>query len=112
LYPRKGVIAAGSDADLTVVDLHRNWTVDDTKLQSRSKITPWNGRPVCGLPLHTLVRGRFVMRDRMLVAGTRGWGRPVHPFQRMPEAAPRNTDQTMSAIVRPPGANAQPDQAA
>ena len=52
--------------------------IDDALLQSRSKITPWHGRPVCGLPLHTLVRGRFVMRDRALVADTRGWGRSVH----------------------------------
>jgi len=99
LYPRKGVIAAGSDADLTVVDLDRNWAIDDAKLQSRSKITPWNGRQVRGLPLHTLVRGRFVMRDRALVADTRGFGRSVHTCQRLPTAAPHNTDQTMRAIV-------------
>ena len=86
LYPRKGVIAAGSDADLALVDLDRSWTIDDAKLQSRSKITPWHGRPVRGLPLHTLVRGRFVMRDRALVADTRGWGRSVHAIQRMPAA--------------------------
>jgi dihydroorotase len=103
LYPRKGVIAAGSDADLTVVDLDRSWAIDDAKLQSRSKITPWNGRAVRGLPLHTLVRGRFVMRDRVLAAETRGFGRSVHAFQRLPAAAPRNTDQTMRAIVGGPG---------
>ena len=110
LYPRKGAIAAGSDADLTVVDLDRAWAIDDAKLQSRSKITPWNGRQVRGLPLHTLVRGRFVMRDRALVADTRGFGRSVHAFQRMPPAAPRNTDQTMRAIVG--GAGTRSDQAA
>jgi dihydroorotase len=110
LYPRKGVIAAGSDADLTVVDLDRSWAIDDAKLQSRSRITPWNGRPVRGLPLHTLVRGRFVMRDRALVADTRGFGRSVHSFQRLPEAAPRNTDQTMRAIVG--GAGTGSEQAA
>jgi dihydroorotase len=107
LYPRKGVIAAGSDADLTVVDLDRSWTIDDAKLQSRSKITPWNGRPVRGLPLHTLVRGRFVMRDRALVADTRGWGRSVHTIQRLPAAAPRNTDQTTRAIVGGPGTRSE-----
>ena len=83
LYPRKGVIAAGRRCR------HRGGRsraragrIDDAKLQSRSKITPWNGRAVRGLPLHTLVRGRFVMRDRALVADTRGWGRSVHAIQR------------------------------
>jgi dihydroorotase len=101
LYPRKGVIQAGAEADLALVDLGRAWTIDDSKLQSRAKITPWHGRPVRGLPIHTLVRGRFVMRDRTLVPGTRGWGRSVHTIQRMPEAAPHNTDQTMQAILSP-----------
>ena len=81
------------------------------KLQSRSKITPWHGRPVRGLPIHTLVRGRFVMRDRALVPETRGWGRSVHTIQQLPAAAPRNVDQTMEAIVRG-GDRAQSERAA
>jgi dihydroorotase len=104
LYPRKGALQPGADADLAIVDLAREWSIDDTKLQSRSKITPWNGWQVKGLTIHTLVRGRFVMRDRRLVADTRGWGRSVHAIQRMPPARPSNTDQTMAAIVAtPPG---------
>src|SRR6195256_1507902 len=99
LYPRKGVIAPGSDADIAIVDLGRAWTIDDAKIQSRAKISPWHGRGVKGLPIHTLVRGRFVMRDRTLVATARGWGRSVHRIQEMPASALRNTDQTMQAIV-------------
>ena len=67
-------------------------------------------RPVCGLPIHTLVRGRFVMRDRVLMTQTRGWGRSVHAIQRLPKPAPRNTDQAMDAILRAVGA--QSEQAA
>jgi dihydroorotase len=103
LYPRKGALQPGGDADIAIVDLKREWTIDDAKLQSRSKITPWNGWRVKGLPIHTLVRGRFVMRERALVEGTRGWGRSVHTIQRMPRATPRNADQTMAAIVQTPG---------
>jgi dihydroorotase len=99
LYPRKGTIQAGSDADLALVDLSREHTITDTALQSHSKISPWNGRPVKGLPLHTLVRGRFVMKDRTLVDGVRGWGRSVHKIQHMPAPRLRNTDLTMQAIV-------------
>jgi dihydroorotase len=101
LYPRKGAIQVGADADITVVDLARASAVDDTKLQSRSKITPWNGRRLKGLPIHTLVRGRFIMKDRTLVAGTRGFGRSVHAIQQMPPAAPRNADLAMDAIIHP-----------
>jgi dihydroorotase len=100
LYPRKGVVAPGSDADITVVDLARELTIEDAALQSRSKITPWNGRRVKGLPIHTLVRGRFVMRNRALLPHTRGWGRSVHAIQKMPPARVRNADGTMQAIVR------------
>jgi dihydroorotase len=99
LYPRKGVIQAGADADLALVDLKAAWTIDDAKLQSRSKISPWHGRSVKGLPMHTLVRGKFVMRDRALVDGTRGWGRSVHTIQEMPQPAVRNADKTLQAVT-------------
>jgi dihydroorotase len=49
-----------------------------------------------------LVRGRFVMRERELVASARGWGRSVHTIQKLPAAAPRNPDATMAAIVKLP----------
>jgi dihydroorotase len=99
LYPRKGAIAPGSEADIAIIDLAREHTIDDATLQSRSKISPWNGRRIKGLPLHTLVRGRFVMKDRKLVDGTRGYGRSVHPIQQMPTPTPRNTDLTMRAVT-------------
>ena len=57
---------------------------------------------VKGLPIHTIVRGRFVMRDRALVDGTRGHGRSVHTIQQMPAATPRNIDTTMTSITRVP----------
>jgi dihydroorotase len=112
LYPRKGVIQPGADADLAIVDLVRAGVVDDAKLQSRSKITPWNGRPLKGLPIHTLVRGRFVMRDRSLMSDTRGFGRSVHPIQQMPRPAPKNIEQTMEAIVRHDNARASMEHTA
>jgi dihydroorotase len=102
LYPSKGVIAPGAEADIAVVDLAHAWTIDDAKLQSRSKVTPFHGMKAKGLPIHTIVRGRFVMRDRTLVNGTRGHGRSVHTIQQMPAATPRNTDTTMTSITRVP----------
>ena len=99
LYGVKGVIRPGADADLALVDLGREALIANDRLHSRSKLTPWNARPVKGVPLHTLVRGRFVMRDRELVGETSGWGRSVKAVQRMPAPAPRNTDKSMEAIV-------------
>ncbi len=99
LYPRKGVIAPGADADIAIVDLGRAWTIDDAKIQSRAKISPWHGRGVKGLPLHTIVRGRFVMRNRTLASDARGWGRSVHAIQHMPPPKVRHADETMTAIV-------------
>jgi dihydroorotase len=99
LFPRKGIIQVGADADLALVELNRKWTIDDAQLQSRAKITPWHGRQVQGLPMHTLVRGKFVVKNRQLVAETRGWGRSVHGIQNMPISVIRNADQTLQAIT-------------
>jgi len=112
LYPRKGVIQPGADADIAVVDLAREWSIDDAKLQSLSRITPFHGRRVKGLPLHTLVRGCFVMKDRQLVSGTRGWGRSVHAIQNMPPPQIQNSAQTMQAILRGPRAAGGGERAA
>jgi dihydroorotase len=102
LYPRKGALTPGAEADIAIVDLGRGHTIEDAALQSHSRISPWNGRRVKGLPLHTLVRGRFVMKDRTLVPATRGWGRSVHTIQAMPPPAVRNAETTMRAVAGEP----------
>ncbi len=113
LYGTKGVIAPGAHADIAIVDMERKGILSQNRLQSISKISPWNGRAVQGYPLHTLVRGRFVMRDGRLVADAAGWGRSVKPIQKMPTPRPRNTEHTTRAIVvKPEGIapNALPQQ--
>lgn len=99
LYPRKGTLTVGSDADIAIVDLKREWTVDDAMIQSRAKISPWHGRKASALPIHTIVRGRFVMKDRILQEEARGTGQSVHTIQQMPPAVPVNTDSSMAAIT-------------
>ena len=42
LYPRKGVILPGADADIAIVDLAREWSIEDS-FESRSNMTPWIG---------------------------------------------------------------------
>ncbi|MFA6264951.1 MAG: allantoinase AllB [Pseudolabrys sp.] len=100
LFPRKGALLPGSDADIAIVDLSRDHVIRDAETQSRSKCSPWDGRRVKGLPIHTLVRGRFVMKDRKLIADTKGWGRSVHTIQAMPAPVVLNAEHTMQAIVK------------
>ena len=102
LYGTKGVIAPGAHADIAIVDMDRAGVLSDGKLHSISKISPWNGRSVQGYPLHTLLRGRFVMRDGKLVTEASGWGRSVKSVQKMPTPKPRNTEHYSSAILRTP----------
>jgi dihydroorotase len=76
LYPRKGTLTVGADADLVIVDLAREAVIRAAALHSKSKLTPFDGVRVTGLPVCTIVRGQVVMRDGELI-GKPGWGRPV-----------------------------------
>ena len=71
----KGRIAAGYDADFTVVDMKRRETIRDSWIASRSGWTPYDGRTVTGWPVGTIVRGRRVMWEGEATA-TAG-GEPV-----------------------------------
>jgi dihydroorotase len=81
----KGRIAAGYDADLTVVDLKRRETITDAMMASRAGWTPFDGTTVTGWPVGTVIRGRRVMWEGALV--TPSTGAPV----RFAEALPRRT---------------------
>jgi dihydroorotase len=78
LYPGKGVIQVGSDADLVVVDLEAEHTIREEDVLSKCGWTPFTGRKVTGVPVHTLVRGEFVLRDGEVV-GDPGMGRLATP---------------------------------
>ena len=64
---RKGRIAVGYDADLTVVDLKRRETITNRWIASRAGWTPYDGVSVTGWPVGTFVRGRRVMWEGELV---------------------------------------------
>ena len=72
---RKGRIAAGYDADLTVVDMKRRETITNAQAGSRAGWTPYDGRAVTGWPVGTILRGRRVMWEGEIVMP--GEGRPV-----------------------------------
>jgi dihydroorotase len=68
----KGRIAAGYDADFTVVDLKRAETIRDSWIASRSRWTPYDGRTVAGWPVGTIVRGRRIMWEGEVVTQSTG----------------------------------------
>jgi dihydroorotase len=71
----KGRIAAGYDADFTVVDLKRSETITNKWVASRAGWTPYDGMRVIGWPVGTFVRGQRVMWQGEVV--TPSTGEPV-----------------------------------
>lgn len=63
LYPQKGSMQPGSDADLTVVDLDRKWTVKSKDLFYKNKFSAFEGVALIGKATHTFVRGKLVYKE-------------------------------------------------
>ena len=74
LYPRKGTIAVGADADLVLWDPNKRVTINHDLLHDGSDYTPYEGFEVTGWPIRTIVRGRTVVQDGELV-GVKGFGK-------------------------------------
>ncbi|WP_227764920.1 dihydropyrimidinase [Zhaonella formicivorans] len=68
LYPQKGVIAEGSDADLTLLDPEKEVTLTGEALHSASGYTPFEGMRVKGYPILTILRGKVLYQDGKFVA--------------------------------------------
>ncbi|MBV1704124.1 MAG: dihydroorotase [Hyphomicrobiales bacterium] len=81
----KGRIAAGHDADFTIVDMKRRETIRDSWIASRCRWTPYDGKEVIGWPVGTIVRGRRVMWEGELVGPATG--RPVAFGETLPKSA-------------------------
>ena len=79
---RKGRIAAGYDADFTIVDMKRSETITNAQAGSKAGWTPYDGKRVTGWPVGTIVRGNRVMWEGEIVAG--GQGRPVEFSEALP----------------------------
>jgi dihydropyrimidinase len=77
MYPRKGTIQVGSDADLTVIDLEATKKVTPELLQSYSDYTIYDGWKLSGWPAMTVVRGRVVMEDGQVDHAALGHGQFV-----------------------------------
>lgn len=76
MYPRKGTIAVGCDADVVVWDPNREKTLGVDTLHMRVDYSPFEGRQIVGAPSHVLSRGDLVVQDDRWVGKAReGRGR-------------------------------------
>jgi dihydroorotase-like cyclic amidohydrolase len=67
LYPAKGAISAGADADLVVLDMAKTSVVEPARFKSKAKYTPFEGWPMRGAPAMTFVAGTLVAKDGEIV---------------------------------------------
>jgi dihydroorotase-like cyclic amidohydrolase len=78
LWPRKGQLAAGADADIVIIDPSVSTLISVGAMQSRAKWTPYDGMEMPGRISLTMVRGQVVY-DGAAVTGQPGYGRYVTP---------------------------------
>jgi dihydroorotase len=78
IFPQKGSFQIGSDGDFTIVDMNKEGRISNDSLHSKNKTGIYDGMETRGMPVATIVRGRFVMKDGELT-GARGFGRLIKP---------------------------------
>ena len=64
----KGEIKIGNDADFSIVDLNKEFTITNEWIASKSGWTPYNGLKITGLPVFTVVNGKIVMQDSEIIS--------------------------------------------
>lgn len=68
IYPQKGVLEIGSDADMVIVEMEREKAVENGELITAPKYSPFHGVSLKGLPVMTLLRGQVIMEDGKVTA--------------------------------------------
>jgi dihydropyrimidinase len=74
LYPRKGALEVGSDADLVVFDPDETWEIDPAGLHMNTDFSPYEGWTITGRVIATVSRGDVVYAEGA-VSAPRGRGR-------------------------------------
>ena len=88
LYPRKGTLLPGADADIVLYDLEHEWVVDAPPQQfSKNPWSPFDGRRARARVVRTLVRGETVFADGEILADARLGPLPLVPRRLLARAA-------------------------
>jgi len=72
IYPMKGVIRLGSDADIVLIDMKKEFKIKADRLHHKADWTPYEGIKVKGFPILTMVKGEVLMKDGDV------WDKPGH----------------------------------
>lgn len=80
VYPQKGSLQPGTDADITIVDLNKTFTIKRENLHSKGKVTAFDSFNIKGIPVYTIVRGQVVMKDRDILGDPTG--QIIKPLQK------------------------------
>jgi dihydroorotase len=78
IYPQKGSLQTGADADFTLVDMNKKQIISERESHSKSKTSAYDGMETQGAPVATIIRGRFVVKDGCLT-GKKGFGKLISP---------------------------------
>ena len=79
LYPQKGTIAVGSDADLVFMDMGTHHTIKMTELNTAAPFNPWEGDTVDCWPTLTMLRGQVIFEKGKQILKKKGRYLPRHP---------------------------------
>jgi dihydroorotase/allantoinase len=82
VYPKKGALNIGADADVVIVDMDKRFKIRGEDLKTIQKITPYEGIEGVGAPVMTLLRGSVIYEDGQVIGkpGQGKWLRPVEEF--------------------------------
>jgi dihydroorotase (multifunctional complex type) len=78
-YPQKGAIQVGSDADVILVDLEREWTITSERVYTKCQLNPFHDWKIKGKVTHTILRGQVIMEEGE-VMGKSGYGKFIRPI--------------------------------
>ncbi len=79
LFPKKGTINIGSDADLVLVDMNKTVTLRSENLHTTGDFTPYEGMEVTAWPMTTILRGKVIIKNNELINKGHGEFVPRYP---------------------------------
>lgn len=74
IYPKKGSMFIDTDADFTIIDIEKEWTIKNKEMYTMAKYGPFDGYKLKGKPVKTIVRGKLVYDDNIGIVGKEGYG--------------------------------------